>query len=336
MSLRRLLVLTFVPLSLAIVGLVAYLAITWPSAPSTAVRSAGTSSGKRTGSSIVPPYDGKEPCDLKIEGMPGVRMYLDPDDQVITPTILVTGAWELNETDLFRRLVKPGDTVVDAGANVGYYTVIGARLVGDKGKVYAFEPDPANFALLEKNVRLNGLTNVVLERKALSNRKGTVQLFIADANKGDHRIYQPDGESRPWIDVEAVRLDEYFKGLGRGIDVLKMDVQGAEGLILEGMTGLLEGQTDGPTIFFELWPFGLKGMGTDAGELLKTLQSDHYTFYDMNPKERGAPSRVTPADLLAEHPIEDREAQGNVLALRGGREPPKDLVLRGLPNSQKK
>ena len=56
---------------------------------------------------------------------------------------------------------------------MGYYTIIGSRLVGDKGKVYAFEPEPASFALLQKNVRLNGLTNVVLEQKALSNRKGT-------------------------------------------------------------------------------------------------------------------------------------------------------------------
>jgi FkbM family methyltransferase len=336
MSSRRLLVSIIAPLSLAIVGLAAYFALTWPSATPTAVRPAGSPTAKQSGSSIVPHYDGKEPWELKIEGMPGIRMYLDPQDQVITPTVLVTGAWELNETDLFRRLVKPGDTVVDAGANIGYYTVIGARLVGDKGKVYAFEPDPANFALLEKNVRLNGLTNVVLERKALSNLKGTVKLYIADANKGDHRIYQPDGESRSSIDVEAVRLDEYFKGLERGIDVLKMDVQGAEGLILQGMTGLFDGRTDGPTIFFELWPFGLKGMGTDAGELLKTLQSYHYAFYDMNPKEGGPTPRVTPAALLAEHPIEDREAQGNVLALRGGREPPKDLVIRGLPDWQKR
>jgi hypothetical protein len=56
----------------------------------------------------------------------------------------------------------------------------------------------------------------------------------------------------------------------------------------------------------------------------------------MNPKEGGPPPRVTPAELLAEHPIEDREAQGNVLALRGGREPPKDLIIRGLPDWQKR
>ena len=161
--------------------------------------------------------------------MPGLKMYLDPTDKVITPTILVIGNWEPAETAWFLRIVKPGDTIVDVGANVGYYTIIGSRLVGDKGKVYAFEPEPAKFELLEKNVRLNGLTNVVLERKALSNRKGTLKLFIADKNKGDHRIYQPEGESRPSVDVEAVRLDEYFKDHKRRIDVLKIGHPGRRG-----------------------------------------------------------------------------------------------------------
>jgi FkbM family methyltransferase len=250
-------------------------------------------------------------------------MYLDPADKVITPTIFMYGSWEGGETDWFIRTVKPGDTIVDAGANQGYYTLIGSRLVGDAGKVYAFEPEPAMFELLEKNVRLNGLTNVVLERKALSSRGGTLKLFIADANKGDHRIYQPKGESRPSVDVEAVRLDEYFKGRGR-IDVIKIDTQGAEGLILEGMAGQLEGRSDGPTIFMEFWPHGLAGMGTDAGVLLKSLRSYGYTIYDMR-APGGKPMRpVDPADLLAAHPADENESQTDLMLLRGGRRPPRD------------
>ena len=175
------------------------------------------------------------------------------------------GNWDGRDR-LVLRTVKPGDMIVDAGANFGYYTIIGSRLVGDKGKVYAFEPDPTNFELLQKNVRLNGLTNnVVLERKALSNRKGTLKLFIADQNKGDHRIYQPVGESRRSIDVEAVRLDGYFKDHQRGIDVLKSDTQGAEGVILEGMTGLLEGR---PTARRSSWSSGRthsRGWGPTPG-----------------------------------------------------------------------
>jgi FkbM family methyltransferase len=312
MSLRRLLALALTPALLLVVGLVAYFALTWPD------------SSPRPRPSPVPHYDFNQPFELKIPGLTGLKLYLDPRDNVLAPTIAVFGSWEATETTWFCRVVKPGDTIVDAGANVGYYTLIGSRLVGDKGKIYAFEPEPASFALLQKNVRLNGLTNVVLEQKALSNRKGLLKLFIAEQNKGDHRIYQPEGESRPSVDVEAVRLDEYFKDSKRGIDVIKIDTQGAEGLILEGMTGLLERQTDGPTIFMEFWPRALQGLGTDAGALLKQLQSYHYQFYDIRPKNRQGLPRVEPADLLAAHPVEDPESQTDLMVLRGGREPPKE------------
>ncbi len=325
MSPRRLLVLALASLLLSVTGLVAYGVFTWPSSSQHTNRAlSGPPSPSQLRTGLVPPYDGKEPFELKIEGMIGLKMYLDPTDAVMTPTILVLGRWEPAETDWFLRMVKPGDTVVDAGANTGYYTLIGSRLVGDKGKVYAFEPEPANFELLQKNVRLNGLTNVVLERKALSNRNGTLKLFIADNNKGDHRIYQPADESRPSIDVEAVRLDEYFKDYKQGIDFLKTDTQGAEGLIIEGMTGLLDGRTDGPTIFMEFWPHGLAGLGTDAGALLKTLEAYKYKFYEFTPRAEKAPRQVEAAALLAAHPVDQFGSQTDLMLLRAGREPPKE------------
>jgi FkbM family methyltransferase len=327
MSWRTILVSALTVVFLVVLGGAAYFAITWPYELSYAELAARTPPPAPPPPSIVPPYDGTEPFELKIEGMRGIKLYLDPRDQVITPTILVLGSWETHETPWFLRVVKSGDTIVDAGANIGYYTVIGSRLVGDKGKVYAFEPDPANFALLQKNVRLNGCTNVVLEQKALSNRKGTLKLFIADANKGDHRIYQPEGESRPSVDIEAVRLDEYFQHDPHGIDVVKTDTQGAEGLILEGMTGLLERRPDGPTIFMEFWPHGLKGMGTNAGELLKRLQADHYRFHEFVPKDRTKLRPVEPAELLAEHPDDEPSSQTDLMALRGGRELPEGCKL---------
>ena len=238
MSLRKQLVIALAFLLVLVAGLNAYVASSRRWSPPLPHRASGPPP--------IPPssanrYDGKEPFELKIGEVPGLKMYLDPTDQIITPTILAIGSWERDETYWFLRTVKPGDTIVDVGANAGYYTVIGSKLVGDKGKVYAFEPEPASFELLQKNVRLNGLTNVVLERKALSNRKGTLKIFIADANKGDHRIYQPEGESRPSVDVETVRMDEYFRDNTRRIDFIKIDTQGAEGVILEGMKGLLEG-----------------------------------------------------------------------------------------------
>lgn len=321
MSLRKSLVIALALLLALVAGLNAYVVLSRQYSPPLAPRAAGPPP-------ILPTptkrYDGKEPFELKISGMPGLKMYLDPTDQIITPTILAIGSWERDETYWFLRTVKPGDTIVDVGANAGYYTVIGSKLVGDKGKVYAFEPEPATFELLQKNVRLNGLTNVVLEQKALSNRKGTLKIFIADMNKGDHRIYQPEGESRPTVDVETVRLDEYLKDQKPRVDLIKIDTQGAEGVILEGMKGLLEGRTDGPTIFMEFWPHGLHGMGTDAGDLLKTLQSYKYKLFDMTPQDGKRLRLVEPADLLAAHPVDSFASQTDLMLLRGGRAPPKE------------
>jgi FkbM family methyltransferase len=301
-------------------GLGAYLAFTWPNADRPSRRPTSVPPPRRV---RALPFDGTEPVELEVFWMTGLRMFLDPNDKVMTPTLVTYGIWEGAETAWFLRTVKPGDSIVDAGANVGYYTIIGSRLVGAKGKVYAFEPDPANFALLEKNVRLNALTNVVLERKALSNQKGTVKLFIAEENKGDHRIYQPEGEPRPSVEVESIRLDEYFKDQKRRIDFIKIDTQGADGLILEGMTGLLEGRTDGPTIFTEFWPYGLKGMGTDARALLRMLQSYDYKFYDMRTPGWKPPPTIEPASLLKKYPVAAPESHTNLMLLRGGRQPPK-------------
>ncbi len=321
MSLRKQLVIALALLLGLVAGLNAYVASSGRWSPPLARRASGpppipASSARR--------YDGKEPFELKISGVPGLKMYLDPTDQIITPTILAIGSWERDETYWFLRTVKAGDTIVNVGANAGYYTVIGSKLVGDKGKVYAFEPEPASFELLQKNVRLNGLTNVVLEQKALSDRRGTLKIFIADTNKGDHRIYQPEGESRPSVDVETVRMDVYFKDNTRRIDFIKIDTQGAEGVILEGMKGLLEGRADGPTIFMEFWPHGLHGMGTDAGALLKTLQSYKYKFYDMTLQDGNRLRLTEPADLLAAHPVDWFASQTDLMLLRDGREPPKE------------
>lgn len=174
---------------------------------------------------------------LEIKRIGSVRLFLNPTDRMMTPVLLHVRSWEPNETYWVMRSLRPGQTFVDIGANVGYYTVIASRLVGASGRVFAFEPDPVSFALLERNVALNGLDNVVLEQKAVSNEPGTLRLFISPANKGDHRIYQPKGEEREFVEIEAVVLDEYFAGDRRGVDFVKIDTQGAEVVILEGMLG---------------------------------------------------------------------------------------------------
>src|SRR5258708_4633510 len=148
-------------------------------------------------------------------------------DRYISPALRASGIFEPFETELAKVLIKPGDVVLDLGANIGYYTLLFARLVGPAGRVYAFEPEPANCALLKKNVELNGYENVVLVSKAVSNQTGLGKLFLCDFNQGDHRLYDSK-DGRPHIEIETVELDRFFHNYGGSFDFIKFDIQGAE------------------------------------------------------------------------------------------------------------
>src|SRR6185369_10140974 len=157
-----------------------------------------------------------KPSSVVIQGQ---RMWLDDKDSLELATREI---YEPMETRLFKREIKPGQTVLDIGANIGYYTLIAAKLVGPTGKVYAFEPDPANFRLLKKNVEGNGHTNVVLVDCAVSDKDQKVRLYLNPSNKGDHRIYDSkDGRSS--IAARTIRLDEFFIKMDKKVHFIKMD-----------------------------------------------------------------------------------------------------------------
>src|SRR5262249_29206299 len=156
----------------------------------------------------------------------GHLMHLDARDSL---DLSLNGVYEPFETELIQSLIHEGDTVLDIGANIGYYTLIFARRVGTAGRVFAFEPDPENFALLKSNVEANGYKNVVLVNAALSNQSGTLRLYLCDENRGDHRIY-PSGDGRRAIEIPALTGDEYLKDVS-DVRFIKMDVQGAEGRV---------------------------------------------------------------------------------------------------------
>jgi len=256
---------------------------------------------------------------IEDERVPPMKLFLHPEDTVVTTNIIENGLWELNETHWTTKLVRPGDTYVDVGANVGYYTVLASHLVGPKGKVFAFEPDPVNFAILEKNVRINGLTNVVLEQKACSNEQGSIQLFLAGGNKGDHRIYQTE-EGRTAIDVEAVKLDDYFAEYAGSIDFVKIDTQGAEGVILDGLGDVIDKNED-IVMAVEYWPSGL-GLGYTYKDIQKFLRSHDLLFYDVGKGDEKELMNLTYVDeaFLDEAFTVENEQFTNIVAVKGLKE----------------
>lgn len=204
-----------------------------------------------------------------------VRMYLPPGCQKVTPVISITREWESDSTQWILEYIRRGDTFVDVGAHVGYYTLIAAKVVGDEGRVFAFEPDPTNFSILERNVRLNGFANVTIERKAVSDSSGERNLYLSTKNSGDHRLCQTD-EKRAAVGVETVALDEYFRGKARRVDFVKVDTQGAELLVLAGMRTTLH-MNPRARLLLEFWPHGLVGLGGTGSRLLSLLDELGYS-----------------------------------------------------------
>ncbi len=218
--------------------------------------------------------------DLRVPGLPPTQLYTNPDDSTIRAVLEQDHVWEDLETRWILHTIRRGDIFVDVGANIGYYTVVAAKIVGEEGHVYAFEPDPTSFAILKANVERNGLTNVTLEQKALSNEPGSLRLFLAHENKGDHRIFDEEGAARPFLDVEALRLDDYAPIQGKKVDFIKVDTQGAEGIILEGMTQTIAANPK-MVMVMEYTPSSLRAVGTDPADFLSKLQEMDFRFFNL-------------------------------------------------------
>jgi FkbM family methyltransferase len=203
-------------------------------------------------------------------------------DQVDSLGLVSKGIYEPDETKLVNTLIKPGDIVIDLGANIGYFTLLFARLVGPNGKVYAFEPHPYSFSLLKKNIEINGYQNIEAIQKAASNQKGFLELYQDPFNNTDHRIYPQDGKTKQ-IQIETISLDEYFKELPY-VNFMKIDTQGAEFLILSGMKKLLA-RSPNIKMLLEFWPYGLKRIGNNAQDLLTIIKEAGFLIFDISNKE---------------------------------------------------
>jgi len=200
----------------------------------------------------------------------GNKMCVNTEDRYIAP-LLIMQAYERQQTQLLKGLLKPGMVVLDIGANIGYYALIMAHVVGPSGKIYAFEPEPRNYDLLVMNVSLNGYTNIITVQKAVSNRHGKAKLFLDDRNLGGHSLSIGD-ESAESIEVETTTVDDFLREAmeERKIDIVRMDVEGAEGLVIEGASHALEDSHI--KVILEFCPRQLRNLGTDPRQLLRDLR----------------------------------------------------------------
>jgi FkbM family methyltransferase len=182
----------------------------------------------------------------------GSRIDCDLRDHV-QRQIYFQGVYEPVEAFLFCRLLRPGNVVIDAGANVGQYTLLAASSVGDSGFVHSFEPVPRNYERLRDQVTANRAANVKLNRLALWHEPAELRLGLPtdEVNDGSYSVGAAGDSTVPVVTAPAVRLDDYVRENAIGqVDFIKMDIEGAEWSALRGMSDILA--RDRPILLMEV------------------------------------------------------------------------------------
>jgi FkbM family methyltransferase len=201
-----------------------------------------------------------------------LRLFVHSASDVhISTQIRECGIWEAYETQLLLRYLRPGDCFLDVGANIGYFTVIAAALVGVSGSVYAFEPEPANFSLLQKNVELNDLQQqVFVQQAALADSDGELVLHLHADNLGDHQVFASTAD-RARVTVPGLRGAAALAGKVDAVNLVKVDTQGAELMVVRGLMPVLQASGSALRMIVELTPFSLRGAGSSGTELVALL-----------------------------------------------------------------
>ena len=184
--------------------------------------------------------------------------------------LLLGKKYDALQTELFKQTLKPGMNVIDVGANIGYYTLLAAKLVGI-GRVWSIEPEPQNFNDLTRNVALNGFLNVTALNVAVGDRKGYTPLYVSAISAGTHSTVCTSNSSKTTISVEIRPLDDIIPR-GTGIDLVKTDTEGGDFAVLRGAKRLI---SDNPKIVWvlEVWPEGLKQVNESIYSLLHLAKS---------------------------------------------------------------
>jgi FkbM family methyltransferase len=196
-----------------------------------------------------------------------IRLRVPSHDITLTPTLMM-GDYEFTAREAFLRLVPTGGTVIDVGANIGLYSLLAASAVGPAGAVYAFEPIADNIELARQNIDLNDAGNVVrLITKAVGDRSGTLTMYRSPDRPGTHSAgYRTDLPEQ----VEMVSLDDWIDATGlTSTDVVKIDVEGYDGFVLEGALATLHRYR--PTLLIEWAPAHLRACGYDPARLAQHL-----------------------------------------------------------------
>jgi FkbM family methyltransferase len=256
----------------------------------------------------------------------GFKMWIDTkeSDYVMRKTLRYYDSVKAHEpatTKIFKEIVKRGDTVLDIGANIGYFSLLARTLTGPTGIIYAFEPELKNYDYLVKNIKVNKFENEALN-VAVGNVNGDIDLFKCPYDSGHHTIQQDKGiteyRKRSWLrfftphkierlKVPIVRIDNKII---MPVDVVKIDVEGSEFEVLKGMKNLLD-RNDNIKIIMEFFPLLLREMGTNLNDLYKYIKANNFKIFII-PDDYSAGSEMTEVGSFSELMNNCGESDGHV------------------------
>lgn len=217
----------------------------------------------------------------------GFDLWIHPNDEILSRSIVYDKIWEPETTKLIKNIIHEGDVGIDLGANIGYFTMLMANLVGTSGKIFSFEPEPQNFEILQKNIKQNHLKNVVANQSAIGDINGKIKLYLSNTNAGWHKVFPKqfiDYEvSDKNIDVKICSLDKEF--IDKKIDFIKMDIEGYEWNAIKGGKKILEENHD-VKLIFEFFPMALRANNVKPDTVLTYLLDIGFHIYAIDENMR--------------------------------------------------
>jgi FkbM family methyltransferase len=185
------------------------------------------------------------------------------------------------ELALMERFLAPGMVFIDGGANCGVYTFLAARLVGPSGRVLAFEPGAACFAALEKSSTLNRFQQVVLRKQALADQNGIARFYHHGGQDNMFGLGQAAEDGVPYDEVETITIEKALEELQLNhLDFLKLDIEGAQEMVLRSSKALL--QRCRPVLLIELDLDSSRLMNLDPDDTLRVLVELGYTLHTID------------------------------------------------------
>ena len=252
----------------------------------------------------------KVKSDILVKEVQGSKMCLDLKDKGIATDLALDGIREPKSTKMVQRILRKGNVVVDIGANIGYYALMEARLVGKRGKVYAIEPSPSNLDSLKNNIKLNNYENIETYQIGIGDKEGIIKMYLSPYSNLNSLILLKNRKIIDIINIRVTTLDNFLKNK-KYPDLIRMDVEGYEYRIIKGMRNTLQAKKP-LKLFIELHPhimkkkqtiYVLKTLMTHSFEVKKVTRS--FTMPEMKVKSRNEFdfSSNTIRDLLKDEAI---------------------------------